>query len=76
MPDDTRGARWFYAIWMCVLYSVSPGVYVIIAAEIAAAFGTEHYQANFGLYYTHYILYILIIIPIQVSSRSSQTVLT
>ena len=51
---------------MCVLYSVGPGIYVIIAAEIAAAFGTDHYQANFGLYYTHYILYIVIIIPIQV----------
>ena len=52
---------------MCVLYSVGPGIYVIIAAEIAAAFGTDHYQANFGLYYTHYILYIAIVIPIRVS---------
>ena len=67
LPGDTTGGRMFFAVWMCVLYSVCPGVYVIIAAEIAAAFGTEHYQANFGLYYTHYILYIAIVIPIRVS---------
>ena len=56
---------------MCVLYAVCPGIYVIIAAEISGAFGTEHYQANFGLYYTHYILYIVLIIPIQVSLKGS-----
>ena len=68
---DTTEGRMFYAVWMCVLYSVSPGIYVIIAAEIAAAFGPDHYQANFGLYYTHYILYIVLIIPIQVSDSPS-----
>jgi len=62
---DTTLGRVFFAVWMCVLYAVCPGIYVIIAAEISGAFGTEHYQANFGLYYTHYILYIVLIIPIQ-----------
>lgn len=69
---DTTLGRVFFAVWMCVLYAVSPGIYVIIAAEIAAAFGTEHYQANFGLYYTHYILYIVLIIPIQKSGVGLQ----
>ena len=45
-----------------VLFS---GVYVILAAEILNAFGPDHYQANFGLYFTHYIILFLAAVSYQ-----------
>jgi len=47
---------------MCLLYSTCPGIYAIIAAEVSRAFGPKHYQANFGLLYTQYLAYSVIII--------------
>ena len=41
------------------------GVYVILAAEILNAFGPDHYQANFGLYFTHYIILFLAAVSYQ-----------
>ena len=42
---------------MCLLYSVFPGIYVIIAAGVADAFGPDHYQSNFGLLFSQSIAY-------------------
>jgi len=53
---DTTLGRAAYTVWLCVLNSTLPGVYVIVAAEILNAFGRGHYEAIFGLYYSHYLL--------------------
>ena len=53
-----------YALWMCLLYATCPGIYAIIAAEVCQAFGPLHYQANFGLLYTQYVAYSVVIIVI------------
>eukprot|EP00092_Neocalanus_flemingeri_P009248 GFUD01009954.1.p1 GENE.GFUD01009954.1~~GFUD01009954.1.p1 ORF type:complete len:499 (-),score=139.66 GFUD01009954.1:99-1595(-) len=62
---DGLSARVCYAVWMCVLFSTCPGIYAIIAAEVSQAFGPLHYQANFGLLYTQYIAYSVLIIFIR-----------
>jgi hypothetical protein len=49
---------------MCLLYATCPGIYAIIAAEVSQAFGHLHYQANFGLLYTQYVAYSVVIIVI------------
>ena len=62
--DDGQGGRVCYALWMCLLYATCPGIYAIIAAEVCQAFGPLHYQANFGLLYTQYVAYSVVIIVI------------
>merc|ERR1719317_1778412 len=64
MGDDGQGGRVCYALWMCLLYATCPGIYAIIAAEVCQAFGPLHYQANFGLLYTQYVAYSVVIIII------------
>ena len=70
---DTLGAKACFGIWMSILYSSFPGIYVIIAAEILCAFGPDHYQANFGLYFTHYILYTLILMSVSYFNYSKES---
>jgi len=59
---DTGLGRGWYAFWLCILFTFCPGIYVIVAAEVNTAFGALYYQSNFGLMYTHYIIYTLVII--------------
>jgi len=61
---DGVAGRLCYACWMCLLYATCPGIYAIIAAEVSQAFGPLHYQANFGLLYTQYVAYSVVIIII------------
>ena len=61
---DGEAGRVCYALWMCLLYATCPGIYAIIAAEVSQAFGHLHYQANFGLLYTQYVAYSVVIIVI------------
>ena len=49
---------------MCLLYSVFPGIYVIIAAGVADAFGPDHYQSNFGLLFSQSIAYCAVVITL------------
>ena len=58
---------------MCLLYATCPGIYAIIAAEVSQAFGPLHYQANFGLLYTQYVAYSVVIIIISQVSLLSQS---
>ena len=56
-------------MWLCVLNSTLPGVYVIVAAEILHAFGRGHYEAIFGLYYSHYLLLMAVNLILKVRSE-------
>ena len=64
---NSSEARACYALIMCLFYTICPGIYVIVAAEVATAFGPKNYTSNFGLYYAHYILYAIIFFTLQVS---------
>ena len=41
-----------YGCVMCLLNVTYPGIYSIVAAGVADAFGPEHYQANFELLFS------------------------
>ena len=43
-----------------------------VAAEVNTAFGALYYQSNFGLMYTHYIIYTLVIIVLTVTNIQHQ----
>lgn len=65
---DSVTGRVCYAAWLCLIYSTAPGIYTVIAAEVSRAFGPVHYQANFGLLYTHYLLYTLLVFVLNAAS--------
>lgn len=44
-----------------------------VAAEVNTAFGALYYQSNFGLMYTHYIIYTLVIIVLTVTNNNIYT---
>ena len=46
-----------YASVMVLLYGAFPGIYAIVAAAVADAFGHLHYKANFGLLFTQAVAY-------------------
>lgn len=60
--SNTTGSKVLYACWMCLIYSVFPGIYTIVAAVVSEAFGPEHYQANFGLLFSQAVAYYLTIV--------------
>ena len=49
---------------MCLLYSMFPGIFTIVAAAVADAFGPEHYQANFGLLFSQSVVYCATVITL------------
>ena len=65
-PGDTTGGGLSLAVCLCLLCSTLPGVYVIVAAEILTAFGPGHFEAIFGLYYSHYLLYMVLSFSLKV----------
>jgi len=65
LEHNSSEARACYALIMCLFYTICPGIYVIVAAEVATAFGPKNYTSNFGLYYAHYILYAIIFFTLQ-----------
>jgi len=55
--SNTLAVKIAYGCWMCLLYSMFPGIFTIVAAAVADAFGPEHYQANFGLLFSQSVVY-------------------
>eukprot|EP00092_Neocalanus_flemingeri_P012275 GFUD01013231.1.p1 GENE.GFUD01013231.1~~GFUD01013231.1.p1 ORF type:complete len:473 (+),score=82.72 GFUD01013231.1:152-1570(+) len=55
--SNTLTVKIAYGCWMCLLYSVFPGIFAIVAAGVADAFGPDHYQSNFGLLFSQSIAY-------------------
>ena len=41
-----------------------PGIFTIVAAAVADAFGPEHYQANFGLLFSQSVVYCATVITL------------
>jgi len=64
LGDNTLSAKLVYGCMMCLLYSMFPGIYTIVAAGVADAFGPEHYQANFGLLFSQSIVYCATVITL------------
>jgi len=62
LGSNTTASKVLYACWMCLIYSVFPGIYTIVAAVVSEAFGPEHYQANFGLLFSQAVAYYLTIV--------------
>ena len=54
---EDSGAKAVYAALMVLLYGSFPGIYAIVAAAVADAFGPVHYKANFGLLFTQAVAY-------------------
>ena len=57
LGNDTLAAQTGYATVMVVLYGTFPGIYSVVAAAVADAFGPLHYKANFGLLFTQAVVY-------------------
>ena len=57
LGHDTIAAQTGYATVMVILYGAFPGIYAIVAAAVADAFGHLHYKANFGLLFTQAVAY-------------------
>ena len=57
LGQDTIAAQAGYAAVMVVLYGTFPGIYAVVAAAVADAFGQLHYKANFGLLFTQAVAY-------------------
>lgn len=57
LGNDTLAAQTGYATVMVILYGTFPGIYAVVAAAVADAFGPVHYKANFGLLFTQAIVY-------------------
>ena len=69
LGQETQAAKAGYGLVMIVLYGTFPGIYPVVAAATAEAFGQEHYKANFGLLFTQSLAYsatILIITQVSV----------
>ena len=62
--QNTLSAKLVYGGMMCLLYSMFPGIYTIVAAGVSDAFGPEHYQANFGLLFSQSIVYCATVITL------------
>jgi len=61
LEHDGIGAKVGFGICSCILYALFPGIYAIIAPAISDAFGTKHYQSNFGLLFTQTLAYAIVI---------------
>ena len=57
LGNDTLAAQTGYATVMVILYGTFPGIYAVVAAAVADAFGPVHYKANFGLLFTQAVVY-------------------
>ena len=57
LGHDTIAVQAGYASVMIILYGCFPGIYSVVAAAVADAFGTLHYRANFGLLFTQAVAY-------------------
>ena len=55
--QGTIAAKAGYTSVMVLLYGTFPGIYSIVAAAVADAFGPVHYKANFGLLFTQAVAY-------------------
>ena len=62
LGNDTLAAQTGYAIVMVILYGTFPGIYSVVAAAVADAFGPRHYKANFGLLFTQAVVYSAVIL--------------
>ena len=71
MGQGSVAAKAGYAAVMILLYGTFPGIYAIVAAAVADAFGPLHYKANFGLLFTQAVAYSGVILCVtQVSQLS------
>ena len=57
LGQGTTAAKAGYSSVMVLLYGTFPGIYAIVAAAVADAFGSLHYKANFGLLFTQAVAY-------------------
>ena len=64
-------AKVVYGCMMCLVYCMFPGIFTIVAAGVADAFGPEHYQANFGLLFSQTIFYCVTVITLTKVEHSS-----
>ena len=64
LGEDTDAARAMYGVVMVLLYGTFPGIYAIVAAAVADAFGSLHYKANFGLLFTQSLAYSAVILTV------------
>ena len=62
-----------YASVMVLLYGAFPGIYAIVAAAVADAFGHLHYKANFGLLFTQAVAYsAALLVATQVTAQTGE----
>ena len=64
MGQGSVAAKAGYAAVMILLYGTFPGIYAIVAAAVADAFGSLHYKANFGLLFTQSLAYSAVILTV------------
>ena len=62
--QGTIAAKAGYTSVMVLLYGTFPGIYSIVAAAVADAFGPVHYKANFGLLFTQAVAYSGVILTV------------
>ena len=79
LGQETTAAKAGYGLVMIVLYGTFPGIYPVVAAAAAEAFGAVHYKANFGLLFTQSLAYsatILIITQVIVETFTRDKTVT
>ena len=62
LGQGTTAAKAGYSSVMVLLYGTFPGIYAIVAAAVADAFGSLHYKANFGLLFTQAMAWSLVVL--------------
>ena len=62
LEDNSIEAKIAFGIAMILLFSLFPGVYAVMAAGVNEAFGSDYFEANFGLMFTQGVANQLLIV--------------